>query len=71
MYCLKITYHFLVKRMLNHDPNERPEVTAIFDMKFLLNFYSTSIKIKTMKPETIARAASIQAQLLRDRGASI
>ena len=58
----------LVKKMLDHDPNERPEATAIFDMKFLLNLYSTSIKIKTMKPETMARAASIQAQLLRDRG---
>ena len=35
MSCLKITYHFLVKRILNHDPNERPEATAILDMKFL------------------------------------
>ena len=35
MYCLKITYHFLVKRMLNHDPNERPEAAAILDIEFL------------------------------------
>ena len=32
MSWLEITYHFLVKRMLNH---ERHEATAIFDMKFL------------------------------------
>ena len=32
---LEIIYHFLVKRMLNHDPNERHEAIAIFDMKFL------------------------------------
>ena len=32
---LEIIIHFLVKRMLNHDPNERHEAIAIFDMKFL------------------------------------
>ena len=35
MSWLEIIYHFLVKRMLNHDPNERPEATAIFDITFL------------------------------------
>ena len=32
---LEIIHHFLVTRILNHDPNERPEATAILDMKFL------------------------------------
>ena len=35
MSWLEIIYNCLVKRILNHDHNERPEVAAIFDMKFL------------------------------------
>ena len=67
---LEIIHHFLVTRILNHDPNKRPEATAILDMKYLSQAVN-EYKIKTMKPEAMAGAAFIQAQLLRCRGASI
>ena len=35
MTWLEIIHLFLVTRILNHDPNKRPEATAILDMKFL------------------------------------